>query len=71
VGLDGDDTLWHNETRFNLIPSKLRDLLHPNVPDADVDRHLPGVEMRNLGMYGYGVKRLVDRPLASGGDGEG
>jgi putative hydrolase of the HAD superfamily len=59
VGLDGDDTLWHNETRFNLTQAELRDLLRRHVPEADVDAHLAEVEMKNLGMYGYGVKAFT------------
>jgi putative hydrolase of the HAD superfamily len=59
VGLDGDDTLWHNETRFQLTQAALRDLLHRHVADADVDGHLFEVEMRNLGIYGYGVKAFT------------
>jgi putative hydrolase of the HAD superfamily len=59
VGLDGDDTLWHNETRFNVTQGELRDLLRRHVPDADVDAHLAETEMRNLGMYGYGVKAFT------------
>jgi putative hydrolase of the HAD superfamily len=59
VGLDGDDTLWHNETRFNVTQGELRDLLRRHVPDADVEAHLAETEMRNLGMYGYGVKAFT------------
>jgi putative hydrolase of the HAD superfamily len=59
VAFDGDDTLWHNETRFNLTQTALRDLLRSHVPDADVDAHLAEVEMRNLGIYGYGVKAFT------------
>jgi len=59
VGLDGDDTLWHNETRFNLTQAELRELLHRHVPDADVDRHLFETEMKNLGIYGYGIKSFT------------
>jgi putative hydrolase of the HAD superfamily len=59
VGLDGDDTLWHNETRFHLTQTALRDLLRRHVPDADVDAHLSEVEMRNLALYGYGVKAFT------------
>ena len=59
VGLDGDDTLWHNETRFVLTQTELRDLLRRHVPDADVDEHLAEVEKKNLGMYGYGVKAFT------------
>jgi len=59
VGLDGDDTLWHNETRFNVTQGELRDLLRRHVPDADVDAHLAETEMKNLGVYGYGVKAFT------------
>ena len=59
VGLDGDDTLWHNEGRFNLTQGELRDLLHRHVPGADVDTHLFEIEMKNLAVYGYGVKSFT------------
>jgi len=59
VGLDGDDTLWHNETRFNVTQGELRDLLRRHVVDAVVDAHLADTEMRNLGIYGYGVKAFT------------
>src|SRR6267378_78713 len=59
LGLDGDDTLWHNETRFHLTQTALRDLLRRHVPDADVDSRLAEVEMRNLTLYGYGVKAFT------------
>jgi putative hydrolase of the HAD superfamily len=59
LAFDGDDTLWHNESRFHLTQSALRDLLRRHVPDADVDSHLYEVEMRNLGLYGYGVKSFT------------
>jgi putative hydrolase of the HAD superfamily len=59
VGLDGDDTLWHNETRFNLTQGELRDLLHRHVPEADVDGRLFETEMKNLGLYGYGIKSFT------------
>ena len=59
LGLDGDDTLWHNETRFNLTQTALRDLLRRHVPDADVDSRLAEVEKGNLSLYGYGVKAFT------------
>jgi putative hydrolase of the HAD superfamily len=59
VGLDGDDTLWHNETRFKLTQAELRELLQRHVPDADVEKHLAEMEMKNLGIYGYGVKAFT------------
>jgi len=59
LAFDGDDTLWHNESRFHLTQTELRDLVRRHVPDADVDGHLFEVEMRNLGLYGYGVKAFT------------
>jgi putative hydrolase of the HAD superfamily len=59
VGLDGDDTLWHNETRFKLTQAELRELLQRHVPEADVEKHLAEMEMKNLGIYGYGVKAFT------------
>jgi putative hydrolase of the HAD superfamily len=59
VGLDGDDTLWHNETRFKLTQAELKELLQRHVPDAEVETHLAEVEMKNLGIYGYGVKAFT------------
>ena len=59
LAFDGDDTLWHNESRFHLTQIELRDLVRRHVPDADVDNHLFEVEMRNLGLYGYGVKAFT------------
>jgi putative hydrolase of the HAD superfamily len=59
VGLDGDDTLWQNETRFILTQEEFRELLHRHVPEADVDAHLDEVERKNLALYGYGVKSFA------------
>jgi putative hydrolase of the HAD superfamily len=59
VGFDGDDTLWHSETHFDLTQTAFRDLLGRHVPDADVDRRLAEMEMKNLSVYGYGVKSFT------------
>ena len=59
VAFDGDDTLWHNETHFNFTQAALRDLLRGHVPNADVDAHLFEIEMRNLSLYGYGIKSFT------------
>jgi putative hydrolase of the HAD superfamily len=59
VAFDGDDTLWHNETRFHLTQDALRTLLKGHAPEADVDRHLAEVEQRNLALYGYGIKAFT------------
>ncbi len=55
VGLDADDTLWHNETVFRLTQARFLDLLtdHDN---AVIEARLAEIERRNLRLYGYGVK---------------
>jgi putative hydrolase of the HAD superfamily len=59
VGFDGDDTLWHSETHFDVTQTAFRDLLRRHVPDADIDRRLAEMEMKNLSVYGYGVKSFT------------
>ena len=59
VGLDGDDTLWHSETRFHVTQGEFRELLKRHAPDADVDARLAETEMKNLSIYGYGVKSFT------------
>lgn len=59
VGFDGDDTLWHSETRFEVTQAEFRDLIHRHVPDADADTRLAETEMKNLSVYGYGVKSFT------------
>lgn len=55
IGLDADDTLWHNETIFRLTQARFLDLLgeHDN---ALIEARLAEVERRNLRLYGYGIK---------------
>jgi putative hydrolase of the HAD superfamily len=59
VGFDGDDTLWHSETRFHVTQGEFRELLERHVPAADVDARLAETEMKNLSIYGYGVKSFT------------
>lgn len=56
VGLDADDTLWHNETVFRLTQERLHALLSPFAPPDAVAARLLAVERRNLAIYGYGAK---------------
>src|SRR5919198_810804 len=52
LGFDGDDTLWHSETRFHVTQGEFRELLKRHVPDADIDTRLAEMEMKNLAIYG-------------------
>jgi putative hydrolase of the HAD superfamily len=56
VGLDADDTLWHNETIFRLTHDRFVDLLADHADRAALESRLAETEARNLRLYGYGVK---------------
>jgi len=56
VGLDADDTLWHNETIFRLTHARFVDLLDDHGDLETIETRLAEVERRNLRLYGYGVK---------------
>jgi putative hydrolase of the HAD superfamily len=56
IGFDADDTLWHNEIIFERTQTCFRALLAKYHDAAVVDRTLLATEMRNLDLYGYGVK---------------
>jgi putative hydrolase of the HAD superfamily len=56
IGLDADDTLWHNETLFRLTHERFNALLAPWAEADAVEAALAAVERRNLGTYGYGAK---------------
>jgi putative hydrolase of the HAD superfamily len=56
IGFDADDTLWHNESIFEKTHERYRALLAQHHNAATVDRTLFATEMRNLDLYGYGVK---------------
>jgi len=59
VGLDADDTLWHNETIFRLTQERFFALLEPVADAPAVTARLAEVEGRNLRLYGYGVKGFI------------
>ena len=56
VGLDADDTLWHNETIFRLTQERFRALMTEVAAPEVLDARLAEIESRNLRLYGYGVK---------------
>ena len=56
IGLDADDTLWHNETLFRMTHARFNELLAPWADAATVEAELAAVERRNLATYGYGAK---------------
>jgi len=56
LGIDGDDTLWHQEPAFNLTQRRLADLLAPFSEPTALRGRLLATERKNLELYGYGVK---------------
>ena len=59
VGVDGDDTLWHNERIFSMTEERFRSLVEPFAPGVDLDECLLSTERRNLSTFGYGVKSFA------------
>lgn len=59
IGFDADDTLWVNETYFREAEEEVGRLLsHYETPNK-IDQELFKMEIKNLPVYGYGVKGFV------------
>jgi putative hydrolase of the HAD superfamily len=56
VGLDADDTLWHNETIFRITQDRLKALMAEVAAPEVLEARLAQIEKKNLRLYGYGVK---------------
>ncbi|NJB70431.1 putative hydrolase of the HAD superfamily [Saonia flava] len=59
IGFDADDTLWVNETYFREAEEKFASLLDGYETKNTIDQELFKMEMKNLGIYGYGIKGFV------------
>ncbi len=56
IGFDADDTLWVNETYFRDAETEIAKLLAPYETANKIDQELFKIEMKNLSLYGYGIK---------------
>ncbi len=56
IGIDADDTLWHNEPVFRMTHDRFNTLLRDFADPATIEDKLNEVERRNLATYGYGAK---------------
>jgi len=56
IGFDADDTLWVNETYFRNAELEFAKLLAKYETANKIDQELFKMEMKNLPLYGYGVK---------------
>jgi putative hydrolase of the HAD superfamily len=59
IAFDADDTLWHGEVHYRDAQDTLKKLLSPWKDPETIDRILDEIEMRNLSLYGYGVKAFT------------
>jgi putative hydrolase of the HAD superfamily len=59
IGLDADDTLWHNERFFHLTQARFTDLLADHAEADHLADRLLAAERRNLGHYGFGIKGFM------------
>ena len=59
IGFDADDTLWVNETYFREAEVKFADLLEHYETKNKVDQELFKMEMKNLELYGFGIKGFM------------
>lgn len=59
VAFDADDTLWINEDYFHETEKEFCFLLKDFLSKEEISRVLFETEMKNLHLYGYGVKGFV------------
>jgi putative hydrolase of the HAD superfamily len=59
IAFDADDTLWDNEAYFQEIEQKFCSLLHDYHPAHTLSRELLQTEVKNLSLYGYGIKGFI------------
>lgn len=56
IAFDADDTLWHSEVLYLGTQDRFKQLLAPYHSAEWIDKQLYATEMRNLNVFGYGVK---------------
>jgi putative hydrolase of the HAD superfamily len=59
IAFDADDTLWDNELYFQDAEKKFCALLEDFLPQHAVSRELLQTEIKNISLYGYGIKAFM------------
>ena len=59
IAFDADDTLWVNETYFRDAEKKFAKILSKYETVNKIDQELFKAEMKNLELYGYGIKGFM------------
>ena len=58
IGFDADDTLWHNESIFNMTQEKFQKMFPSHCPEV-VNNTLSSTQIKNLEIFGYGIKGFI------------
>ena len=59
IAFDADDTLWVNEPYFQETEKIFCKLMDNYLPPAETSRELLKTELKNISLYGFGVKSFV------------
>ncbi|SFN44081.1 putative hydrolase of the HAD superfamily [Chitinophaga sp. YR627] len=59
IAFDADDTLWINEPYFRETEAEFCQLMESYLPQHTVARELLQTEIKNLSLYGYGIKGFM------------
>jgi putative hydrolase of the HAD superfamily len=59
IGLDADDTLWHNEQLYHQAKKKFAQILAKYSSSQQASLQLDQTEVRNIEHYGYGIKSFT------------
>lgn len=59
IAFDADDTLWENEIFFREAEARLAELLSGYAEKEIVDDKLLDYEVKNIPLYGFGVKNFI------------
>jgi putative hydrolase of the HAD superfamily len=59
IAFDADDTLWHGEVHYQETLENLKQILSAWDDPQSIEEIMYEIEMRNLPLYGYGVKAFM------------
>lgn len=59
IAFDADDTLWVNEPYFRETEDEFCQLMEAFIPQHTIARELLQTEIKNLPLYGYGIKGFM------------
>lgn len=59
IAFDADDTLWDNEIYFRESEQKFYELMSDFQPKEVLEKQLYETEIRNIALYGYGIKSFT------------